>query len=686
LCHHFLQRNLALNGQTDTMKTFNTLLLASLFFFTKSAWAQCGGIGQTPATAFPVCGTSVFEQQSVPICTNRTIVTSCNDGAMYEDKNPYWYKFTCFTGGTLGFTIKPKTLSDDYDWQLFDITGQNPNDVYTNRNLTVCYNWSGEGGITGTSAAGTTSLVCAGFGQALFSSMPVLIQGHEYLLMISHFTDSQSGYDLEFSGGTGSITDPTLPALQEIKSGCGGTTIGIKLNKKMKCSSLAADGSDFSITPSGTITSATSVSCSNGFDMDSIILNIAGGLIPGNYTIGLKNGSDGNTLLDYCNRAISAGTNLSVTVFPVAPTPLDSIVPLRCAPDSLKLIFRKPILCNSIATNGSDFLLTGPGGNIITAAAGICDANGKTTSIVLKLNTAILVGGLYTLTMQQGIDGNTLLDECSQETPVGSLLSFTAYDTVSAAFNYTINYDCSLNTINLSHDGRNGVNQWTWSMDQQRAFTQNASFSFAPQSVKTIHLSVGNGICIDTSSQTVVVENALNASFTAPNLLCPEDAAVFTNTSTGIIDRYSWSFGNGATQSQRDATPQTYPPTTIGREKKYTVQLIVENNFGCADTATTIVRVLNTCYITVPNAFTPNGDGNNDDLYPLNAIKAEQLEFKVYNRLGQLIFSTTDWTKHWNGTYKGNVLAAGTFVWTLKYYDADKKKQVFLKGNTVLIR
>jgi gliding motility-associated-like protein len=666
-----------------TMKTCYALFIASLFFIADTARAQCGGIGQTPATAFPVCGTSVFEQQSVPICTNRTIVTSCNDGAMYEDKNPYWYKFTCFAGGTLGFTIKPKTLSDDYDWQLFDITGQNPTDVYTNRNLTVCYNWSGEGGITGTSAAGTSSLVCAGLGQPLFSSMPVLIQGHEYLLMISHFTDSQSGYDLEFSGGSGSITDPTQPALQEIKSGCGGTTIGIKLNKKMKCSSLAADGSDFSIAPAGTI---TSINCSSGFDMDSVILTIAGGLAAGNYTISLKNGSDGNTLLDYCNRSIAAGASLQVTVFPIAPTPLDSIVPLRCAPDSLKLIFRKPLLCSSVATDGSDFILTGPGGNTISTAAPFCDANGKTTSIVLKLNTAIQVGGIYTLRLRQGTDGNTLIDECNQATPAGSTLNFTAYDTVSALFTYSIDYDCSLNTINLFHDGRNGVNQWTWSMDQQRAFTQNAAFGFTPQNIKTIRLSVGNGVCIDTSSQNVIVENALSASFTAPNLLCPEDAAVFTNTSTGIIDRYSWSFGNGITQNQRDATPQLYPPTTIGREKKYTIQLIVENNFGCADTATNIVRVLNTCYITVPNAFTPNGDGNNDDLYPLNAIKAEQLEFKVYNRFGQLIFSTTDWTKHWDGTYKGNKLATGTFVWTLKYYDADKKKQVFLKGTTVLIR
>ncbi|MBK8301445.1 MAG: gliding motility-associated C-terminal domain-containing protein [Chitinophagaceae bacterium] len=40
----------------------------------------------------------------------------------------------------------------------------------------------------------------------------------------------------------------------------------------------------------------------------------------------------------------------------------------------------------------------------------------------------------------------------------------------------------------------------------------------------------------------------------------------------------------------------------------------------------------------MPSAFTPNGDGKNDFLYPLNAVKANNLEFKVYNRMGQLVF------------------------------------------------
>jgi gliding motility-associated-like protein len=95
---------------------------------------------------------------------------------------------------------------------------------------------------------------------------------------------------------------------------------------------------------------------------------------------------------------------------------------------------------------------------------------------------------------------------------------------------------------------------------------------------------------------------------------------------------------------------------------------------------------VNTCYITVPNAFTPNNDGKNDHLYPLNAYKAVNLEFNIFNRYGQLIFHTTDWTRHWDGTVNGLLQATGVYVWTLRYSDRDTGQKIFKRGTTVLIR
>src|SRR5579863_1592610 len=96
---------------------FITLLFTGMLAATQEVRAQaCTTAGQTPGTAFPVCGTSVFKQTTVALCENSAVPTYCNDNAPYTDINPYYYKFTCFTAGTLGFEVTPDTQSDDYDW------------------------------------------------------------------------------------------------------------------------------------------------------------------------------------------------------------------------------------------------------------------------------------------------------------------------------------------------------------------------------------------------------------------------------------------------------------------------------------------------------------------------------------------------------------------------------------------
>jgi gliding motility-associated-like protein len=98
------------------------------------------------------------------------------------------------------------------------------------------------------------------------------------------------------------------------------------------------------------------------------------------------------------------------------------------------------------------------------------------------------------------------------------------------------------------------------------------------------------------------------------------------------------------------------------------------------------LTVLDNCYIAVPSAFTPNGDGLNDFLYPNNAIKADNLEFRVYNRWGQLVFLSRDWTQKWDGKVKGLPQNTGVYVWFLSYTHRDTGEKVFQKGTTTLIR
>ncbi len=684
------------------MKT--VLITISVLLFAIHAKAQCSTIGQTPVTAFPVCGVDTFRQTTVPICQNNTVpASSCGS---YPDTNPFWYQFTCFQSGTLGFLITPDTLTDDYDWSLFDITNHNPADVFDSSSLLVTYNWSGNTstesargytGITGTSPSGTIDFACATNPQELggtppysdaltINKMPNIIAGHKYLLLVSHYTQTQSGYRLTFNGGTAVITDPGIPSLKSAEIECDHQTIAIKLSKQVRCNSLAADGSDFSLSSaSASIVSATGVNCNSGFDMDSIVLTLSNVLPSGNYIISAKIGIDGNTLLDDCNNDIAVGDNESFVIVPIAPTPLDSIVPLACSPTQLQLVFSRPIECSSISTDGSDFGITGPSPVTIQSAAGVCDTNNLTNTININLTSPILTGGIYQIKLAPGIDGNTIIDKCNLQTPSGSTLNFAAADTVSAQFSYQLLLGCKIDRIQFFDDGKNGINQWQWSFDSVAKSTQqNPIESYTIFGNKTAQLIVSNGVCSDTSQTTILLDNTLKASFTSDDHVCPEDKAPFTNTSIGNIVSWSWDFGDGTTSSDSMPEPHSFPQTL--NEVDYNVRLIVENAAGCVDTATRQIRKLRSCYIDVPSAFTPNGDSNNDYLYPLNAYKAINLEFRVYNRYGQLVFETKDWTRKWDGTIGGKPQPTGTYVWMLEYINRDTGKKYALKGTTVLIR
>src|ERR1700712_5235662 len=108
------------------MRFFTLLFIVCSF----TARAQvCHGPGRLPETAISVCGTLVFHQQNVPSCFG-TIFPYFDCAAQPAADNAVWYKFHCYIAGTLGFLLTPAS-SDDYDWNIMDVTGHQPQDVFT---------------------------------------------------------------------------------------------------------------------------------------------------------------------------------------------------------------------------------------------------------------------------------------------------------------------------------------------------------------------------------------------------------------------------------------------------------------------------------------------------------------------------------------------------------------------------
>ena len=118
--------------------------------------------------------------------------------------------------------------------------------------------------------------------------------------------------------------------------------------------------------------------------------------------------------------------------------------------------------------------------------------------------------------------------------------------------------------------------------------------------------------------------------------------------------------------------------------KNMEYQVTLRTDSGCLVTDTVFVKAVD-ANIFVPSAFTPNTDGKNDKFAPVCYSIARLNFFSVFNRWGELLFTTNTIGKGWDGTSKGTAADAGTYVWMLEAVGMDG--QVFRqKGTVVLIR
>ena len=144
--------------------------------------------------------------------------------------------------------------------------------------------------------------------------------------------------------------------------------------------------------------------------------------------------------------------------------------------------------------------------------------------------------------------------------------------------------------------------------------------------------------------------------------------------------RYLWSPSTGLTSTSLPNPVASYEEPSSGI--KY--RLLVYNEAGCVDSAFMTVKIFKTRpSVFVPNAFSPNGDGKNETLRPIAAGLQRIEYFQVYNRWGQLLFSTTETGRGWDGTVAGKPQSQGSFVWMVKA--VDYTGAVYLKKGTVTL-
>ena len=125
-------------------------------------------------------------------------------------------------------------------------------------------------------------------------------------------------------------------------------------------------------------------------------------------------------------------------------------------------------------------------------------------------------------------------------------------------------------------------------------------------------------------------------------------------------------------------------------EREASFELIVIGGNGCRGSDFVSVRLQNSSPLSVPTAFTPNDDGENDRLVVFGSGIKEVKQFKIYDRWGELVFENKDFQINdkeigWDGIFKGNIAPSGIYYWFAEVEFINGFEESF-EGNTTLLR
>lgn len=280
----------------------------------------------------------------------------------------------------------------------------------------------------------------------------------------------------------------------------------------------------------------------------------------------------------------------------------------------------------------------------------------------------------------------TLIDPDFCNAPVTKIDTLRINDNVKAAFT-TPALGCAPYTASFTNTSLAGLG-WKWDFGDPSSGILNTSSLFQPTHQ---YLSVGSyNVRLIAYDSTTCNKTDTSSYFTIKVL--PKPTAIagwgpnppqanvpvsFTNSSLNA-NRYFWNFADGETSVE---TSPVHEYNATGTYKPY---LVAYNEAGCTDTANLVVSVIINPLLDVPNAFTPGKFGING-IVSVRGFGIGKMNWRIYNRWGQLVFQSASKRTGWNGYYKGVLQPTDVYTYTLDVEFTDGKKMQ-KTGDITLLR
>jgi gliding motility-associated-like protein len=248
----------------------------------------------------------------------------------------------------------------------------------------------------------------------------------------------------------------------------------------------------------------------------------------------------------------------------------------------------------------------------------------------------------------------------------------------TASFTVNDNSICEGECISITNTSTDGTSfSWTFSGgNPSSSSSQNPGTVCYPTAGNyTISLTVTNATGSATSTENIVVSSAPTVTASGDTTVDLGNSVPITAVGSGS-GTYSWTPTSGITCITCAST------TVLPQTSSYYVVEYTEGGCTVSDSVYINVNIIEA--IEVPNAFSPNGDSNNDVLYVLGQ-GIYSLHLKIYNRYGQLVFESMDQADGWDGTHNGKDANSGVFAYTLEY-TLSSGSVLSKKGNITLVR
>ena len=436
-----------------------------------------------------------------------------------------------------------------------------------------------------------------------------------------------------FTGGTPSTG--TGQTVTGITYGTAGTyPVTVKL---IACSSQVIDSATKNITvPAGFTASVSPTNPANCGSKGSAIANPAG--LPPPYTFQWSNGSTTQS-----DTGLVAGSYSCI------------VTSSGGCKDTVYCTLSNPPFVIS-ASAGQDTICSGSSTSLTASGGGTYSwSNGATTS---TLNIAPAATTTYSVLVTNGsCKDSTSITVKVNPLPVASLSGNTSI--------------CQGMPTTLT---ATGGSKYSWSTG-----ATTSSINVNPPVATGYTVTVYNGPCFIKDSTIVTIAAGATGNACCDTTINAGGSALLVVSSAGKGSTYIWTPATGLNCTSCP-NPMANPATTT------IYYVMITDSNGCIRKDSVIVTVLaeNCGEVFVPNAFSPNGDQENDVLYVFgNCIKT--MEFAIFDRWGNKVFETEDRKQGWDGKYNGLMMNTGVYVYFLQATLIDNSS-ITKKGNITLMR